>query len=102
MSGLRVLYVVSLFPCWSETFIVREIHELIRRGVDVRILSLRHPSEELVQTDAKALLGRVIYPPKRLALGVNWLREALASPCRSVQEIWRLTPMLTREAQSAS
>ena len=25
----RVVYVVSQFPCWSETFIVREIHALI-------------------------------------------------------------------------
>ena len=27
----RVLYLVSLFPCWSETFIVREIERLLER-----------------------------------------------------------------------
>ena len=37
---MRVLYLVSLFPCWSETFIVREIDELIRLGVDVRIVRI--------------------------------------------------------------
>lgn len=65
----RVLYVVSLFPCWSETFIVREIEQLIARGVDVRILSLRPPSESLVQARAAALMERVIGPR-------GWLREA--------------------------
>lgn len=64
MSALpqRVLYVVSLFPCWSETFIVREIEQLIARGVDVRILSLRPPSESLVQARAAALMPRVVGP----------------------------------------
>ncbi|MCK7593988.1 glycosyltransferase family 4 protein [Pseudomarimonas salicorniae] len=66
----RVLYVVSLFPCWSETFIVREIEQLIARGVEVRILSLRPPSEAFVQARAAALMPRVIGPR-------GWLREAL-------------------------
>lgn len=39
----RAVYVVSLFPCWSETFIVREINALIENGVDVRIVSLKRP-----------------------------------------------------------
>ena len=60
---LRVLYVVSLFPCWSETFIVSEIEELLRLGVDVRILSLRAASEPLVQPEAAALAARVLYAP---------------------------------------
>lgn len=75
VSPRRVLYVVSLFPCWSETFIVREIEQLIVRGVDVRILSLRPPSESLVQARAAALMPRVIGPR-------GWLGElgpALAS-----------------------
>lgn len=59
---LRVLYVVSLFPCWSETFIAREIASLIASGVDVRILSLKPPSEKLVQQIAVPLLPRVQHP----------------------------------------
>jgi glycosyltransferase involved in cell wall biosynthesis len=59
---LRVLYVVSLFPCWSETFIVREIATLLAAGVDVRILSLKPPHEKLVQPDAAAMLPRVRHP----------------------------------------
>jgi colanic acid/amylovoran biosynthesis glycosyltransferase len=58
----RLLYVVSLFPCWSETFIVREIAALIAAGADVRILSLKAPSEKLIHPEAERLLPRVRYP----------------------------------------
>jgi colanic acid/amylovoran biosynthesis glycosyltransferase len=58
----RVLYIVSLFPCWSETFIVREIEELLARGVDVRIFSLKASQEKLVQSDARALEKYTSYP----------------------------------------
>ena len=61
-SPLRVLYLVSLFPCWSETFIVREIHALARQGVNIRIVSLKPHSEPMVQPDAQVLLDRVIRP----------------------------------------
>ena len=59
---MRIVYVVSLFPCWSETFIVREIAQLLRRGVDVAIVSLKPASETLVQPDAAALASRAHYP----------------------------------------
>jgi colanic acid/amylovoran biosynthesis glycosyltransferase len=58
----RLLYVVSLFPCWSETFIVREIAALIAAGADVRILSLKAPAEKLVHREAERLLPRVRHP----------------------------------------
>jgi glycosyltransferase involved in cell wall biosynthesis len=69
---MRILYIVSLFPCWSETFIVREIMGMLRLGIDVRIVSLKHPAEKLVQSDAAALLDRVSYP-------AVWWRTALAA-----------------------
>lgn len=90
--GLRVIYVVSLFPCWSETFIVREIKALIERGVDVRIVSLKHPVEALVQSDAAALASRVIYPPKGWALVRQCLAEAVSNPTATGSELvglWR-------------
>jgi colanic acid/amylovoran biosynthesis glycosyltransferase len=68
-DDLRVLYIVSLFPCWSETFIAREIATLVAAGVDVRILSLKPPSEKLVQPDAERLLHRARHPlPKGRAV----------------------------------
>ncbi|MDH4177163.1 MAG: glycosyltransferase family 4 protein [Thermoleophilia bacterium] len=47
MKGLRLAYVLRVFPKLSETFIVGELAELRRRDVDVRILSLDRPQESL-------------------------------------------------------
>ena len=58
----RVVYIVSLFPSLSETFIVREIHSLVERGVDVRVISLKKPGTGLLQTDAASLLDRARHP----------------------------------------
>jgi glycosyltransferase involved in cell wall biosynthesis len=101
VSPRRVLYVVSLFPCWSETFIVREIRALIEDGVDVRILSLKPASETLIQADAESLLARVRYP-RRLPLGLwNAFRELLRNPVDVlgtatiiVAETWRRPAVL--------
>jgi glycosyltransferase involved in cell wall biosynthesis len=76
----RVVYVISLFPCWSETFIVREIDALIAAGVDVRILSLKPVSETLVQRDAAALMGRVRHPLPGSAALAALARTALRHP----------------------
>lgn len=76
----RVLYVVSLFPCLSETFIVREICALIDDGVDVRILSLKRPRDELLQTDSASLMGRVRTPQALPAALLGSLRALAFHP----------------------
>jgi len=103
LDRLRVLYVVSMFPCWSETFIVREIQALLQRGVDVRILSLRPASERLVQRDARALADRVLYPPPwPLAIwrvGREILRSprrALEAPVLLIRHLWRRPAELSK------
>ncbi|MDO4636250.1 MAG: glycosyltransferase [Lautropia sp.] len=94
----RILYLVSLFPCWSETFIVREIHALQRQGADIRIVSLKPHSEPMVQPDAQCLLDQVIYPPasltRRLAVA---LPQILLHPCQSAAELWPLLRSLWRK-----
>lgn len=91
-----VLYVVSQFPTLSETFIVREIHALIERGVDVRILSLKPPRERMVQPQAAALLDRVLHPADRwrtlvTACGVVLRRPVLTLRflATMLRELWR-------------
>ena len=39
----RVGYVAKVFPRLSETFVLNEIHELERRGIDVHVFSLHSP-----------------------------------------------------------
>lgn len=93
---LRVLYVVSLFPCWSETFIVREILGLLKQGVDIRIVSLKAACEPLVQPDARALLDRVRYAPGTLASLHIVLPQLLLHPWQSAGELWPLCRSLWR------
>src|SRR5215831_17503665 len=47
MTPRRIAYVLKIFPKLSETFIAGELAELRRRGVEVRILSLLPPRNEL-------------------------------------------------------
>jgi glycosyltransferase involved in cell wall biosynthesis len=92
----KILYFTSLFPCWSETFIVREIDELIRLGVDVRIVSLKHPVEKLVQSDAAALLDRVVYPLRGLRAAKHALGACLRHPWRELSTLARMARGLWR------
>lgn len=87
---MRVIYIVSLFPCWSETFIVREISELLARGVDVRIVSLKHAEEKMVQSDAQVLLDRVIYPRRGLAGLLAAALQLFRQPLQSLRELFEL------------
>src|SRR5258706_7790730 len=43
MNPLRIAYLLKVFPKVSETFVARELAELRRRGVELRILSLQRP-----------------------------------------------------------
>ena len=47
MRPKRIAYVLNVFPKVSETFIAGELAELRRRGVELRILSLQPPRDEL-------------------------------------------------------
>ena len=42
---MKIAYILKMYPRFSETFIINEILELERRGVDVRIYSLRKPDD---------------------------------------------------------
>lgn len=59
---MKVLYIVSLFPCWSETFILNEIIEVENSGIDVTILSLKQPYEKIVHDNAKSYINKTVYP----------------------------------------
>jgi glycosyltransferase involved in cell wall biosynthesis len=97
---MRVIYVVSLFPRWSETFIVREINELIKLGVDVRIVSLKFPAEKLVQSDAASLLDRVLYPASAWVSTRRVLGQCIAHPVRELTTLLGMVRGLARHPTS--
>jgi len=77
-ATLKVGYIVKMFPRFSETFILNEILELERRGVEVTIFSLRKPNEGRFHPQLSDLRAQVHYlddlDPKRWPawLGREW------------------------------
>lgn len=58
---LKLGYIVKMFPRLSETFILNEILELERQGVEVVIFSLKKPNEGRFHPQLSSLKARVIY-----------------------------------------
>ncbi|HEY9200450.1 MAG TPA: glycosyltransferase family 4 protein [Gammaproteobacteria bacterium] len=97
---MKVLYVVSLFPCWSETFIVREIRSLKEMGVDVHILSLKKSKEEIVQSDTESLIDNVIYPPGWIQLFMSSLMAIIIHPVINISLLLSIVKSLYRHPLS--
>ncbi len=82
----RIVYIVSNFPCYSETFILRELKELKRRGYNLYIFSLRKPQESIVQETSLEFLDFTHYP--------NFLNTIKILPwlfIEKVPEMWNIT-----------
>lgn len=83
-----------MFPCWSETFIVRELAGLLALGADVRILSLKAPSEKLVQPDAARMLPRVRHPLPPPQAAVARAKAFAAHPLALSSSVLKVTQQL--------
>lgn len=59
----KIGYILKMFPRFSETFILSEILELERAGVDVRIFSLKHPNDGRTHADVLKVRAPVTYVP---------------------------------------
>lgn len=65
MNG-RIAVVVKGYPRLSETFIAQEILALERRGLDLLIVSLRHPTDGATHDLHEAIKAPVLYLPEYL------------------------------------
>lgn len=61
-----VAFVLKGYPRLSETFIAQEIRALERRGLDIRLYSLRHPTEAAVHPVHGEIAAPVVYLPEYL------------------------------------
>ncbi len=61
LNQLKVVYFLDLFPALSETFILNEIIELTKQGVDVSVFALSKPTEEIVHLEVKELTNNTYY-----------------------------------------
>jgi glycosyltransferase involved in cell wall biosynthesis len=62
----RIAVVVKGYPRLSETFIAQEILGLERRGLDLVIISLRHPTDGAIHPVHRAIRAPVRYLPEYL------------------------------------
>lgn len=60
----HIAYVLKMYPRFSETFVVNEILELERQGVDVRIYSLRKPDDGRFHASLARVKANVVYVPQ--------------------------------------
>ncbi|MDA0702438.1 MAG: glycosyltransferase family 4 protein [Proteobacteria bacterium] len=67
-----VAFVLKGYPRLSETFIAQEILALERRGLDIRIVSLRHPTDPADHPVHREIEAPVDYLPEYL--GDDWPR----------------------------
>ena len=62
----RVAFVLKGYPRLSETFIAQEIAALERRGLDILIVALRHPTERQAHAVHAEIHAPVLYLPEYL------------------------------------
>lgn len=83
LSSVSLVYVVKQFPKTSETFVLREVRELLRRGVDLTVWSLMTPDAgEPAPTDADDALRATRYVPAGRARLAAFARAALSTDPR--------------------
>src|SRR6266567_3825403 len=66
LAGGRVAFVLKGYPRLSETFIAQEIRALEERGLDIQIVSLRHPTDRTTHPVHSQIRAPVLYLPEYL------------------------------------
>src|SRR5690606_33336098 len=61
-----VAFILKGYPRLSETFIAQEIRALERAGMDIRIVSLRHPTDKALHPVHREIAAPVLYLPEYL------------------------------------
>lgn len=89
----RVAVVVKGYPRLSETFIAQEIAALEQRGLEILIVSLRHPTDDRSHPVHGEIRASILYLPEYLYQGVRrvlrgWLRARRLPTYRNVLSLW--------------
>ena len=89
-----VAFVLKGYPRLSETFIAQEIRALERRGLDIRLYSLRRPTDAAVHPIHAEIAAPVVYLPEYLRdeparVMAAWRRARRLPGYRTAWETWR-------------
>jgi glycosyltransferase involved in cell wall biosynthesis len=92
MQG-RVAFVLKGYPRISETFIAQEIAALERRGLDILIVSLRHPTDARRHAVHEEIRAALLYLPEYLyrePLRVfrSWIQLRRSKNYREARDTW--------------
>ncbi len=92
-AGGRVAFVLKGYPRLSETFIAQEILALERRGLDILIVSLRHPTDSRTHPVHAEIRAPVLYLPEYLhrepmRVMRAWLRIRRRPEYRDARKLW--------------
>lgn len=60
---IRIAYMMSRFPKITETFVLRELVEMERLGVDVRVYPLQREKTDKVHAEAIPFVDRAVFTP---------------------------------------
>jgi len=91
MSPIPLVVVVKGYPRISETFIAQELAALERRGIGLRIVSLRRPYDPLTHPVHREIRAPVLYLPE-------YLVEAPGRVLRGLWRAWRRHPAAWRRS----
>ena len=86
-------FVLKGYPRLSETFIAQEIHALERAGLDIRIVSLRHPTDPRRHPVHYAIRAPVLYLPEYVhdepaRVARAWRRARRRPGYREARRVW--------------
>lgn len=89
----RVAFVLKGYPRLSETFIAQEIAALERRGLDITIVSLRHPTDRARHPLHDRIRAPVLYLPEYLKdeprrIFAGWQRARKLPGYRTARLMW--------------
>jgi glycosyltransferase involved in cell wall biosynthesis len=89
----RVAFVLKGYPRLSEAFIAQEIAALERRGLELLIVSLRHPTDARRHPVHDEIRASILYLPEYLFLEPlrvirAWLRERKNARYKETRNLW--------------
>ena len=89
----RVAFVLKGYPRLSETFIAQEIAALERRGMQILIVSLRHPTDARRHPVHEEIRAAILYLPEYLLLEPlrvmrAWLHERKKPAYKQARDLW--------------
>lgn len=101
VKASRIGYLVRMYPRFSQTFIVNEIREHERQGLDVNIISIRLPNEGLFHESVCRVKARAHYIP---STSRGNFRKFARSHWRLIRQspgnYWRALKTLRSDAQA--